>query len=170
MLTLVSGPNGSGKSAYAERMMQRLGSPLFYIATMIPQGSEGVKRVLHHRAQRAGLGFTTLELPYRISAADVLPNGAVLVEDASNLLSNAMFSFGATARDVEADLFGLAKRCRALVVVTIAGLDESAYEGETRAFVHALNALNAALFAAADAAITMRCGSPVLQKGEDPCA
>lgn len=167
MLTLIIGENGSGKSVYAENLACRAGGARCYIATMIPHGAEGAARVEKHLHQREGRGFTTLELPYALGSAAVPPDAAVLLEDVSNLLSNSMFARGGTAAEVLADIAALHKRCRILVVVTIGGLDASSYEGETRGYIEALNALNTALFGLADTVVEMKDGIPQLKKGED---
>lgn len=167
MLTLVTGENGSGKSACAESLACRAGGVRCYIATMIPNGAEGAARVGKHLRQREGRGFLTLELPYVVGSTDVPPDAAVLLEDVSNLLGNCMFGRGGTAAEVLTDITALQKRCRVLVAVTIGGLDASAYEGETRNYIEALNTLNAALFDLADTVVEMQNGVPQLKKGED---
>ena len=63
MLTCVYGENSSGKSRYAESLVAATHGPRFYIATMIPYGESGAKRVEKHRKQREDLGFTTVEDP-----------------------------------------------------------------------------------------------------------
>ena len=166
MLTLIIGENGSGKSAYAENLVCRAGGVRCYIATMIPHGAEGAARVKKHLRQREGMGFMTLELPYVIGNADIPPDAAVLLEDVSNLLGNRMFGRGGTAAEVLTDIATLHKRCGILVAVTIGGLDASVYEGETRVYIEALNALNAALYDLADTVVEMQNGVPRLQKGE----
>ena len=167
MLILITGENGSGKSAYAESLACRAGGARCYIATMIPHGAEGAARVKKHLRQREGLGFLTLELPYVVGDAAIPPDAAVLIEDVSNLLGNRVFGGGGTAPEVLADIMALQKRCRVLVAVTIGGLDASAYDGETRVYIEALNTLNAALFGLADTVVEMRNGVPQLKKGED---
>ncbi|MEA4968913.1 MAG: bifunctional adenosylcobinamide kinase/adenosylcobinamide-phosphate guanylyltransferase [Candidatus Pelethousia sp.] len=166
MLILIMGENSSGKSAYAEKLVARMGGGLYYIATMIPHGEEGAARVNKHRAQRVGLGFATLELPYAVGGADIPPEGAVLLEDVSNLLANRMFERGGTVADTLTDIKTLLCRCRALVAVSIQGLEGADYEGETRTYIAALAALNDALIAAADLVIEMRRGMPQVRKGE----
>lgn len=167
MLTLIIGENGSGKSAYAENLVCRAGGARCYIATMIPHGAEGAARVEKHLHQREGMGFMTLEIPYAIGSAAIPPDAAVLLEDVSNLLSNSMFGRGGTAAEVLTDIAALYKRCRILFAVTIGGLDASVYNGETRGYIEALNALNTALFDLADTVVEMKNGVPRLQKGED---
>ncbi len=165
-MILVMGENGSGKSAFAEKLTLKLGGERCYIATMIPCGDEGAKRVEKHRAQRAGMGFTTLELPYAVGGAQIPANAVVLLEDVSNLLANALFERGAIAERVLQDIRALDCRCRALIAVTISGLNPDDSEGETRGYVKALHALNESLFALSDTVVEMRGGQPRLRKGE----
>ena len=166
-MILVTGKNGSGKSAFAESLVCCAGGARCYIATMIPNGAEGAARVKKHLRQREGRGFLTLELPYVVGDAAIPPDSAVLLEDVSNLLGNRMFERGGTAEETLADIAALHKRCRILVAVTIGGLDASVYNGETRGYIEALNALNAALYDLADTVVELRNGVPQLKKGED---
>lgn len=166
MLTLIIGENGSGKSVYAESLVCRAGGVRYYIATMIPHGTEGTTRVKKHLHQRESMGFITLELPFSIGDADVPPDAAVLLEDVSNLLGNRIFGRGSTVAEVLADITALHERCRTLVAVTIGGLDALSYEGETRVYIEELNALNVALFGLADTVVEMRNGIPQLKKGD----
>ena len=48
MLTLVIGGSGSGKSSFGEKLAQESNSKLYYLATMIPYGDEGKRRVERH--------------------------------------------------------------------------------------------------------------------------
>ena len=43
MLTLIIGGSGSGKSSFGEELAQKSNSKLYYLATMIPYGDEGMK-------------------------------------------------------------------------------------------------------------------------------
>lgn len=168
MLTLVWGENGSGKSAFAERLLAALGESRVYIATMRPTGPEGYARVQRHRAQRAGLHFETLELPLAVADAPVSPEAVVLLEDVSNLLSNNLFERPGAEADVLQDVLALSARCRALVAVSIGGLHEADYRGETRRYVRLLTRLNAQLAAYAQTVVEMKNGIPYVQKGALP--
>ena len=98
MLVLISGPNSSGKSLFAEGLVSRAGSERFYIATMVPRTEDNRRRIEKHRAQRQGLNFTTLELPYEVGSAPVTPGSAVLLLDTQTTehttLSNAQLEDG----------------------------------------------------------------------------
>ena len=62
MIVLVTGGSGCGKSTWAEKLIASApGGNRFYIATMQARDGESVRRVERHRAQRAGLGFATVE-------------------------------------------------------------------------------------------------------------
>ena len=164
-LILISGPNGSGKSRYAESLFASASPERYYIATMVPQTEENRRRIEKHRAQRAGLGFETLECPGPLAGLPVTPDSAVLLEDVSNLLANAVFARGETEDAVLRDLLALRERCALLVAVTIAGLSPEGYDGETRDYILALNDLNARLEALADGAAALSGGEAVWRKG-----
>lgn len=65
MNVFISGGCKNGKSFYAQRLARRqadeAGSPLYYIATMIPHDEEDHARIRRHLTERDGWGFTTLE-------------------------------------------------------------------------------------------------------------
>ena len=54
MFALIFGGSGSGKSEYAEKLSCELAqkNEKYYIATMIPYGEEGKKRVESHKKLR----------------------------------------------------------------------------------------------------------------------
>ena len=165
-LILISGANSSGKSRFAERLIGASDrEERFYLATMIPQTEENRLRSEKHRRQREGLGFQTMETPYCVKDAPVTPEAAVLLEDLSNLLANVMFERGGDADTVVSDVLSLKAHCALLVAVTIAGLSPEGYNGETRAYINALNRINCCLLDAADLAAEMRDSKPFVTKG-----
>ena len=185
MTVLVLGPNGSGKSVYAEKLAVRLsgtrepaaarplrrGQPageLYYIATMIPYGDEGLARVAKHRERRKTMGFITAEKASRVSGIPFRPDDVVLLEDVSNLAANTLFSGGGSGGgdDVFSDITQMCAQCRAAVIVSIDGLTaKPEYDGGTYGYIDTLNRLNQRLSDFADTVITMREGKPVLMKG-----
>lgn len=183
MLILLSGPNNSGKSLFAEKIASGLPGDRFYIATMRPCTDDNVRRIAKHRRQRSGLGFRTLECPYRVGDAPVSagsaarPEGApigdapvssgcvVLLEDVSNLLGNVLFERGGSVRDVLEDILQLRDRCSVLIAVTISGLLPDGYDEETAGYIGGLNEINGELLALADVAVDMREQVPVCVKG-----
>ena len=166
MMILISGSNGSGKSLFAEHLAATADLPRYYIATMVSQNPENDQRIEKHRRQRAGLGFTTLELPCHVDRVAVTKDSLVLLEDASNLLANLVFTEGGTEQDALQEILALRDQCRYLIVVTISGMDETAYDGETADYIRSMAALNAYLLDAADAAVELVNGQPVMVKGD----
>ena len=165
-LWLISGANSSGKSRYAESLAAQCGPDRFYIATMIEQSADDAARIQKHRTQRSPLAFHTLELPHEVGTAPVTPASVVLLEDVSNLLCNVIFEKKGTAQQVLADIRQLQNHCGGLIAVTISGLDEKEYEGETADYIRALRWLNCQLYESADGACQMKNGAPIWQKGE----
>jgi adenosylcobinamide kinase/adenosylcobinamide-phosphate guanylyltransferase len=169
MIFLVLGPNGSGKSAFAEKTAVELsaGSPLFYIATMIPYGEEGKERVEKHRRQRADNRFVTVEKATGVSSVAFPRSAVVLLEDVSNLLGNTLFigSRQGGADSVFAEIKEMCGKCRAAVLVSIDGLTASdEFDEETNGYINELNKLNEKLAAFADKVIAMREGQPEIVK------
>ena len=166
MMMLIYGPNGSGKSRYAEGLATRFDGRRSYIATMVSQNEENERRIEKHRRQRAGLGFRTLEIPYKVDEASVDAEELVLLEDLSNLLANRMFTAGGTEEETLEEVLALRRRCRHLLVVSIGDLHEEEYDGETAAYIRSLNRLNARLAEAADTVVELQDGRPHIRKGE----
>ena len=94
MSTYISGGCKNGKSFYAQRVAMTGGTPLYYVATMIPRDGEDLARIRRHRDERAGWDFETLECGRDIlsclDSAD--PKGSFLLDSVTALLSNEMFS------------------------------------------------------------------------------
>ena len=145
-IQLILGPNNSGKSLYAENLaIQNIGSPLIYLATMIPQTEENNQRIKKHILQRDGKGFQTIEEPWNIHTLDIPHDAVVLLEDASNLLANGMFLHHSDAAECFQRIRCLANQCRKLIIVTIDGLMEGNYDEETNNYIRQLNELNSML-------------------------
>lgn len=76
---LVTGGSGSGKSAYAEQQVLEAGdAPRYYIATMMPYGEEGRRRVEKHRRMRREKHFETIECYMDLKQVHVPPGSTVL--------------------------------------------------------------------------------------------
>ena len=92
MTVLISGGAKCGKSSLAQNLAVKLadGGSLYYLATMIPTGEEDQARIRHHLADRAGMGFETVECFRNIlSVADA--EGTFLVDNVTSLVQNALF-------------------------------------------------------------------------------
>ena len=173
MLVLVTGGAASGKSALAEDIVCRLshGKPMLYVAAMEPYGEEAQRRIMRHRALRAGKGFDTCEHAKRFDRLCV-PMGyeAALFECMSTALANELFSpDGAKENWKDSILSGvdtLTRACSHVVFVTNEVFsDGRAYDAGTMAYLHALGQLNQLLAQRADAVLESVCGIPVTMKG-----
>ena len=165
-LIVISGKNDSGKSLFAENLIAKYKGKLYYIATMIAKTEDNRDRIEKHKKQRENLSFTTLELPYSLSEARV-EDGAVLLEDVSNLIANNIFDRGIESDEVLEDILNLTARCPLVVAVTISHLESSDYEGETAMYIESLNKINEELRNRASVSVIMENGNPVYEKGEE---
>ena len=155
-IQLVLGPNNSGKSLYAEKLAVESGSKRIYLATMIPQNEENRLRIEKHRLQRKYKGFQTIEAGWNIDQIFVDSDSVILLEDASNLLANGMFEHSATPQQVYNVILDLAKRCRKLIIVTIAGLSPKGYDDDTAKYICGLNWLNEKIMEIANLTVEMK--------------
>lgn len=165
-LIVISGKNDSGKSLFAENLIAKHKSKLYYIATMIPKTADNRDRIEKHKKQRENLAFTTLELPYSLSEARV-EDGAVLLEDVSNLVANNIFDKGVESDKVLEDILNLTAKCSLVVAVTISHLVSADYEGETAMYIDSLNKINEELRNRASVSVIMENGKAVYEKGEE---
>jgi adenosylcobinamide kinase/adenosylcobinamide-phosphate guanylyltransferase len=168
MLTIMIGGAGSGKSAFAENYVCALPGRKIYLATMLPRDAESRERVSKHRAQRAHLGFETLERGLDLAGADIPADANVLLEDLSNLLANEMYEPDGDGMDsVRRGLDHLITSCDHLTVVTNEVFSGGAdYDPESLRYMRALSDLNRWLAARADLAVEVVCGLPNVLKGE----
>ena len=164
-IILISGANGSGKSRYAEGLVAQTTGRRCYVATM-HWDEVNCPRIERHIIQRQGLGFETLESPYQVGDLPVGTEDVVLLEDVSNLLGNAVFEKNSDVSSVYEDIIQLSNRCKVIYIVTISGLSEKEYQGETAEYIQWLNQLNDWLEEVAEASVRMQDGVPYLRKGD----
>ena len=188
MIVLVLGRPDSGKSKMAEDIVMRLAAGLdpdaarsgasghagavspaassgmdkLYIATMIPFGEEGIRRIEKHRKMRAGKGFLTVEkyteVDSLIGEITDLDRKCCLLECMSNLVGNEMhdprnlsLSDEELEKLITEQVLALGKSCGHLVVVANRFLTEDAgYDDETRRYVRIADRVNEILKAGAD--------------------
>ena len=183
MRVLVIGGAASGKSAYAERLACKLSPTRVYLATMDSHGTEAQRRIAQHRAQRAGLGFVTVECagPSLAAVVGMGANGAprpgvVLLEDLGNLVASALFGPNGEEGDprrtvarLEREVLALAHGFEHVVAVgnEVGCEGASPFEG-TREWVRAMGALGCRLAARFDAVVEVSSGVACVLKGELP--
>ena len=96
MKIFISGGCKNGKSYHAQGLAKQMqnGHPLYYIATMRSTDLEDDERIVRHRAERDGWGFTTIEQWQNIE--NILqtcdPRGSFLLDSLTALLANEMFT------------------------------------------------------------------------------
>lgn len=95
MKVFITGGAKNGKSSLAQDICLALskGGRHYYVATMIPADEEDRERIRRHLADRAGMGFETLECGKQIlsclETAD--KSAAFLLDSATALLLNELF-------------------------------------------------------------------------------
>lgn len=154
MVALIIGIPDSGKSRMAEDMAVSLSgnSRRYYIATMIPFGEEGQKRIEKHRRLRKGKGFETIECPEdlgrKLSLVDGIAGSTCLLECMSNLVGNEMHKGGALCGDelvaqIVRDVKSLCQRAKNVVIVSNSfPMEAPGYDDDTRNYVRALFQVN----------------------------
>ena len=175
MSTLISGGCKNGKSFYAQRITKAGGTPLYYIATMIPHDGEDDARIQRHREERAGWGFETLECGRNIlSCLDGADEcGAFLLDSVTALLSNEMFAPDGVdlnaPEQVANALAEFARRAPNTVFVSdYIYSDAMRYDPLTEAYRAGLALIDRRLAACCDNVIEVVNGQIVLHKGEMP--
>ena len=177
MNVLISGGCKNGKTCFAQEIAVRLagGGKRYYVATMLPCDDEDRIRIARHIAERAGLGFETLEQPRDVAACldQAGADATLLVDSVTALLLNEMYPDPETP---EADV-GAVDRCRA-GLLAIAGKTKNAvfvsdyifsdaarYDAFTEHFRASLAALDRTLAAACDTVIELCAGNVIFHKG-----
>ncbi len=180
MMVLIVGGSKSGKSSLAQDIAVRLAGeqPRYYIATMISHDAEDDERIARHIADRAGMGFETLEqgknLPALLSGSN--PRGTFLLDSVTALLSNEFFppeknyapDFQAGAR-VREDILQLSRSVSNLVVVADDLFrDAACYDDITRHYRKALADILRGVARESDAVLEMTVGNVTVHKGGNP--
>jgi len=178
MTVLVVGGSKSGKSAFAQNLAVRLSGKekRYYVATMIPADGEDRERIRRHVADRAGLGFETLEqgrnLAECLTRADC--RGTFLLDSVTALLMNEMYPDPTTWKmDPEAgnrtaeSLTEFAKRIQNGVFVAddLSG-DPIMYDPETESFRRMLAQCQRTLAALCDTVVEVSAGNVAIWKGD----
>lgn len=172
MSTFISGGCKNGKSFYAQHIAKEAGTPLYYIATMIPHDSEDDARIVRHQQERDGWGFETLECGTDILScldhAD--PNGSFLLDSVTALLSNEMFRpdgfHPESAGKIAAELREFVRRAPKTVLVSdFIYSDAAQYDEWTEAYRKGLALIDRTLARVCDRVIEVVNGQIIEYKG-----
>lgn len=165
MIVLIIGYPDSGKSRLAEDLVMEM-SPSgkrIYLATMIPYGEDGRRRIEKHRKLREGKGFITIEAPFDVADAidstEDLHDTAVLLECLSNLVANELFGRHsepeAVTDKIRKEILSLAGRVGDLVIVSNHFDITEDFDEDTRSYAVTMDAVNDSISALADRVINI---------------
>ena len=125
MRILLIGGGKSGKSTLAQRLAAALSgdAPRYYWATMTPHDDEDRARIRRHVADRAGMGFVTVERSFDLPGGlgEIDPNGTVLFDSITACLSERMFPDGTpnarAGREITGELLTVSRSCGHFIAV-----------------------------------------------------
>lgn len=174
MNILISGGCKNGKSYFAQnlaKMQAACGRPLYYIATMNPVDEEDQARILRHRKERDGWGFTTIEKGTGIGSVEADFSGSFLLDSVTALLSNEMFQRDGTIDQsahlrIADELTNLIGKCRNMVFVSdYIYSDAERYDTLTECYRKGLAWIDRSLARNCDAVIEVAYGRVQILKG-----
>ena len=178
MTYFISGGAKNGKSTLAQDLTISLakGGKHYYVATMISTGAEDDDRIRRHIADRAGLGFETVECFRNImeclKTAD--KNGVFLVDSVTALIQNSLFPI---EKNYEMDLEA-ASRCadeleefthtvrHAVFVSDYIYSDAERYSESTEMYRKCLADIDRRLAKVCNTVIEVSAGQPIIHKGD----
>lgn len=176
MIVFVSGGAKNGKSGFAQNLAVKLadGGKRYYVATMIPVDEEDRERIRRHVADRAGLGFETIECGGNIlSCLNYDKNGSFLLDSVTALLQNVMFPI---EKNYEMDLQA-AETCaqdvavfaksvaNAVIVSDYIYSDARRYDESTECYRRCLANIDRLLAQVSDTVIEVSAGQLIFHKG-----
>ena len=178
MTCFISGGAKNGKSTLAQDLAVALAKngKRYYVATLLSSGSEDDERIKKHIADRAGMGFETVECFRNIMDClhTVDTDAVFLVDGVTALIQNALFP---ARKNYEMDLTA-ASRC-ADELVSFAGAvrhvvfvsdyiysDAERYSATTEMYRKCLAEIDRRLALVCDTVIEVSAGHPIIHKGE----
>ena len=178
MTVFLSGGAKCGKSSLAQELTVKLsrGGKHYYVATLIPSGAEDDDRIRKHLADRAGMGFETVECFRNIldclKTAD--KEGAFLVDSVTSLIQNTLFP---AEKNYEMDI-GAANRCadelvafahtvrHAVFVSDYIYSDAERYSESTEQYRKCLADIDRRLAQVCNTVVEVAAGRYIIHKGE----
>lgn len=176
MIVFVSGGAKNGKSGFAQNLAVKLadGGKRYYVATMIPVDEEDRERIRRHVADRAGLGFETIECGGDIlSCLNYDKNGSFLLDSVTALLQNVMFPIEKNyemdlkaAETCAQDVVRFAKSvANAVIVSDYIYSDARRYDESTECYRRCLANIDRLLAQVSDTVIEVSAGQLIFHKG-----
>jgi adenosylcobinamide kinase/adenosylcobinamide-phosphate guanylyltransferase len=171
----ISGGCKNGKSTLAQRIAvsQNCGAGLYYVATMVSTGREDDRRIARHRAERAGDGFTTIELATGISGLTGLCNSgsSILLDSLTALLQNEMFQGDFTDFDAAVRVLPELRQTigffeNIVIVSDFIYSDAQIYDEGTERYRESLALLDRAAAESCDTVLEVVKASVITHKGE----
>ena len=178
MKVFITGGAKNGKSSLAQDIALALskGGRHYYVATMIPADDEDRERIRRHLADRAGMGFETLECGRNIlSCLEKADKSAVfMLDSATALLLNELFpdptscNMDKTAPQRCADeLAEFVRSVENIVVVSdFIYSDAQRYDEVTREYRRGLALIDRTLAQVCDTVVEVCAGNLVVHKGD----
>ena len=178
MIIFITGGAKNGKSSLAQDLAVAMakGKKHYYIATMIPADEEDQDRIRRHVADRAGMGFETVECGRNILSCLPLleQDSTVLMDSATALLLNELFPDPTSCdMDVEAayrcgdDLVTFAKSVANIVIVSdYIYSDAARYDEITKTYQKCLATIDRKLAAVSDTVVEVSAGNIYIHKGD----
>ena len=178
MTYFISGGAKCGKSSLAQDLTVALsrGGKHYYVATLIPSGSEDDDRIKKHLADRDGMGFVTVECFRNImdclQTAD--KDGVFLVDSVTSLIQNSLFP---VEKNYEMDI-PAANRCadelvefahtvrHAVFVSDYIYSDAEQYSESTEMYRKCLAGIDRRLAKVCDTVIEVSAGQFIIHKGD----
>lgn len=179
MIVFITGGAKNGKSSLAQDIAVALAKDKthYYIATMIPADEEDHERIRRHVADRAGMGFETVECGRNIlSCLDrVDTSGTFLLDSATALLMNELFDPTDWHLDIQRgrqcgdELVQFAKTVENIVIVSdYIYSDAARYDEITETYRSCLAEIDSKLAAVSDTVLELSAGTIFVHKGELP--
>ena len=178
MKVFITGGAKNGKSSQAQDIALALskGGRHYYVATMIPADDEDRERIRRHLADRAGMGFETLECGRNIlSCLENADKSAVfMLDSATALLLNELFP-DPTSCDMDKtaprrcadELAEFVRRVDNIVVVSdFIYSDAQRYDEVTREYRRGLALIDRTLARVCDTVVEVCAGNLVVHKGD----
>lgn len=163
---MITGGVKSGKSSRALELSREWPRPVSFIATAEALDDEMERRIERHKAERAGLGFNTIETPLGLDTALAQSGGYVLVDCLTMWVNNILYYKREAEFDTMLNAFiqGLHGKSSAIIVSNETALGNIPSDEFTRRYNLFLAEANRKTAAVASRVELMVAGLPLILK------